>query len=193
MPAYSTYPTLLDEVNQISITDLKEFGYFQPDSSKSGKLIWSRRGQEIGSINILVSLRESPYALLTYTYNKKESINYKVKLDSLDSNLGIGKIWYFVCPDTGKRCRKLYGAGKYFLHRDAYPDAMYESQTYSEYQRKMNKVFDAVFGADKYDEMLYKKHFKTHYKGKPTKKYLKVLEKMSMAKKMRGNLMDYFV
>ncbi len=192
MPAYSTFPTILDEEKQISITKLKEFGLMEPDSFKSGRLSWSSRGEEIGSINISVDLRESPHCFLWYTYNKEEQVRYKVNLDSVESNLGRGRIWYFVCPHTGKRCRKLYGVGKYFLHRDAFPDAMYECQTYSENQRNMNKVFDAVFGIDEYDDWLYQKHFKTHYNGKPTKKYLKVLEKKNMAKKMRKKLMDYF-
>lgn len=193
MPAYSTYPTLLDEVNQISITKLKEFGYFESESFKSGRLTWSRRGQEIGSVRLYVDLRSYPYAFFSYNFNDDESVKLRVEMISIDSNLGVGKIWYFVCPRTGKRCRKLYGAGKYFLHRDAFPDAMYKSQTYSVNQRKMNKIFNAVFAIDKYSELLYNKNLKTHYKGKPTKKYRKILEKLNVAKKMRGNLMDYFV
>ena len=178
MPAYSTFPTLLDEVKQISITKLKEFGYFEPDNFKSGRLIWSRRGQEIGSINIFVYMQESPFIELNYTYNKEEQIKYKIDLVSVESNLGIGKIWYFVCPHTGKRCRKLYGASKYFLHRDAYPNAMYECQTYSKRGRQIDKVCKIMGGSDKLYEELYSKHFKTHYASKPTRRYKKILSKL---------------
>jgi hypothetical protein len=178
MPRYSIFPTLLDEVKQISITKLKEFGFMDPDSFKSGQLTWSRRRQEIGSINIFVYLQESPFAELSYTYNKEEQIKYKVDLVSVESNLGIGRIWYFVCPHTGKRCRKLYGAGKYFLHRDAYPDAMYECQTYSKRGRQIDKVCRIMHGEEKLFNELYSKHFKTHYAGKPTRRYKLILSKI---------------
>jgi hypothetical protein len=52
MPKISTFPILLDEVKQISLTKLKQFGYFEPESFKSGLLIWSIRGEEIGSISL---------------------------------------------------------------------------------------------------------------------------------------------
>ena len=192
MPKYSTYPTLLDEVKQISITKLKELGYFEPDSFKSGRLIWSRRGQEIGSINLSVNLRETPQAYLNYTVNQEEKISYNVKLTSTNSNLGIGKIWYFVCPHTGKRCRKLYGAGKYFLHRDAYPNAMYECQTYSKRGRQIDKVCKIMNGSDKLYEELYSKHFKTHYAGKPTKRYKQILSELEYIRQNQDQALRTF-
>src|SRR5690625_4144080 len=100
MPKPYTFPTLLDEAKQVSITKLKEFGYMESDSFKSGRLIWSSRGEEIGSINIFVDMQESSYAELSYTYNKEEQVRYKVNMDSVESNLGMGRIWYFICPHT---------------------------------------------------------------------------------------------
>ncbi|SMO83548.1 hypothetical protein [Gracilimonas mengyeensis] len=193
MPAYSTYPTLLDEVKQISITKLKEFGYFEPDSFKSGQLTWSRRGQEVGSISISVDMRETPQATFFYTYNKEEQVNYNVSLTSSNSNLGIGKIWYFVCPHTGKRCRKLYGAGKYFLHRDAFPNAMYECQTYSKKGRMIDKVCKIMNGSDKLYEELYSKHFKTHYAGKPTKRYKEILRELEYIRQNQDQAFNAFL
>jgi hypothetical protein len=178
MPYHYTFPTLLDEAKQVSITKLKEFGYMAPDSFKSGRLIWSRRGQEIGSINIFVDMQESPYAELSYNYNKEEQVRYKVDLVSVASNLGRGRIWYFVCPYTGKRCRKLYSAGKYFLHRDAYPHAMYECQTYSKKGRMIDKVCKIMNGSDRLYSELHSKHFKTHYADKPTKRYKQIIREL---------------
>lgn len=104
MPAHYTFPTLLDEVKQVSITKLKEYGYMNPDNYKPGRLIWSSKGQEIGSIRISVDMTETPQAIFFYTYNKEEQVNFRVKLTSTNSNLGKSKIWYFVCPHTSKRC-----------------------------------------------------------------------------------------
>lgn len=193
MPKQPTYPVILDRVKKITISKLKEWQYLEPNSFKSGTISWSRAGNEVGSINISCKMiAEETYIQLSYTYNKEESVNYKVKLVSVASNLGRGKLWYFLCPETGKRCRKLYGAGKYFLHRDAYPDAMYESQTYSKQMRKMDKVFSTVFGVDDLMEELYSKHFKTHYAGKPTKRYQQILNQLEQAKQMEPELMQYF-
>jgi len=68
VPRYCTYPTILDEVKQISLTKLSEFGFMEPDSIKSGHLIWRGSGQEIGKINVSVDLRISPIIYLNYTY-----------------------------------------------------------------------------------------------------------------------------
>lgn len=192
MPKISTFPTLLDEVKQISITKLKEFGYFEPDSFKSGKLTWSWRGEQVGSINFSVDLRDVPYANLSYRYNKEEQIKYRVNLVSVPSNLGVGKIWYFKCPVTSQRCRKLYGAGKYFLHRDAYPDAMYECQTYSKYGRMIDKVCKMMNGSDKLYEELYSKHFKTYYAGKPTKRYKQILSELEYIRQNEAQALKIF-
>jgi len=192
MPKIPTNPTILDKVKQIHLSKLKEWQYLEPNSFKSGKLSWSIGRQEIGSIRLSSSMnRDQPFIKLSYNYND-EPVEYKVNLVTVPSNLGKGKLWYFVCPKTGKRCRKLYGAGKYFLHREAYPDAMYESQTYSKQRRAMDKVFSTVFGVDDLMEELYSKHFKTHYDGEPTKRYKKIMSQLEQAKKMEPQLMQYF-
>lgn len=192
MPKSYTFPTLLDEVKTVSISKLKEFGYFKPDSFKSGRLIWSRRGEEIGSISISVDLRQAPECYLSYTYNKEEQVSYTVNLTSVASNLGFGKIWYFICPHTGNRCRKLYSAGKYFLHRDAYPHAMYECQTYSKRGRQIDKVCKIMHGSDNLYEELYSKHFKTHYAGKPTKRYKQILNELEYISQNQAHAMKIF-
>lgn len=165
----------------------------EPNSSKSGRLIWSSRGQEIGSINIFVIMDDSyPFAKLSYTYQQEHEVSYKVDLVSIESNLGIGRIWYFICPHTGKRCRKLYSAGKYFLHRDAYPNAMYECQTYSKHYRQINKVCKIMHGSDKLYEELYSKHFKTHYADKPTKRYIQILNELEYNRQNKAQALKIF-
>jgi hypothetical protein len=193
MPKSYTFPTILDEVKTVSITKLKEFGIINSNSFKSGQLTWSRRGEQIGSINISVDLREIPKCYLWYTYNKKEKVSYKVNLDFVESNLGRGKIWYFVCPHTGKRCRKLYGVGKYFLHRDAYPQAMYESQTYSKRYRQIDKVCKIMHGSEELYDELYSKYFKTHYSGKPTKRYKQILNELEFIRQNQDQAMKTFM
>ena len=107
--------------------------------------------------------------------------NYKVHLVSVPSNLGKGIVWYFLCPETNKRCRKLYSIGGYFLHREAFKGCMYESQIQSKKYRQLDKTLGAYFRTDELYSQLYKKHLKKTYAGKPTKRYLRILEGIQRA------------
>ena len=58
---------------------------------------------------------------------------------------------------------------------------MYECQTKSKSWRQFDTVYGNYFKLDGLYEELYSKHFKTHYNGKPTKRYLKLLEQINKA------------
>lgn len=181
MPKPHTFPTLYNEALQIPISKLKGWGYLDPEQIKSGTLNWSSNGNPTGSISIKVNTNsEQPYIELDYKY-RDEPRKYKVRLVSLPSNLGKGLIWYFLCPETKKRCRVLYSIGGYFLHREAFNGCMYESQTQSKYYRQLDKTFGRYFKTDDLYIQLYKKHFKKTYAGKPTKKYLRLMEQIQKA------------
>ena len=181
MPKPYTFPTLYNEALQISISKLKEWEYLNPEQIKSGTLNWSSNGNPTGSISILVNTHsEQPYIELDYKY-RDEPRNYKVSLVFMPSNLGKGLIWYFLCPQTNKRCRKLYSIGGYFLHREAFNDCMYETQTQSKKYRQLDKTLGAYFRTDDLYSQLYQKHFKKTYAGKPTKKYLRIMEQIQKA------------
>lgn len=61
---------------------------------------------------------------------------------------------------------------------------MYESQTQSKKYRELDKTFGAYFKLDELYEQLYKKHFKKSYAGKPTKRYLRIMEQIQKVEKM---------
>ena len=181
MPKIATYPTLYDEVLQISITKLKEWNYLEPNNYKSGVISWSRNGIKHSSISIAVNtLNENTEIELSYNWND-EPRKYKIQLVSMPSNLGKGLIWFFLCPHTNKRCRKIFSIGGYFLHREAFKGCYYETQTQSKYYRNLDKTLGAYFRTDRLYEQLYKKHFKKMYAGKPTKKYLRIMEQIQKA------------
>lgn len=181
MPKPATYPTLFDNVLQLHITRLKKWGYLETNTSKGGAIDWSSNGESIGRISIFhLSNETENYIELNYNY-RDEPRKYKVHLVSVPSNLGKGTIWYFLCPETGKRCRKLYSVGGYFLHRSAFRGCMYDSQTKSKKWREMEILFGSYFDSERYLEQLYSKHFKKYYKGKPTKRYLNLLKKIDKA------------
>jgi hypothetical protein len=180
MPKPHTFPTLYDELKTVSISFLKKQGYLKPNQWQSGTITWSRGGNKTGSISISVStLPENPFLELDYRCNETP-INYKVRLVSAASNLGKGVVWYFICPHTGKRCRKLYLGDTYFYHRTAFRGCMYEKQTHSKKARYLIRMLEGHLTEDCY-EQLYKKHFKKEYAGKPTKRYLKIMQQIERA------------
>jgi hypothetical protein len=58
---------------------------------------------------------------------------------------------------------------------------MYETQTQSKKSRYLFKVLDPYFKSDNLYSELHKKHFKKTYEGKPTKKYLRIMEQIQKA------------
>ena len=176
MPKPHTFPTLFDEVKTISISDLNRWKYLVPKQRISGVISWSRNGEKTGSISLAVNnTAVCPFMELDYKSNGTP-INYKVYLASTPSNIGKGVVWYFICPRTRKRCRKLYLIDGYFYHRSAFKGCMYEKQTYSPKNRWLCRQFEKFYGSDKAFSEIYSKHFKKEYNGKPTKRYLKLLK-----------------
>jgi hypothetical protein len=181
MPRHSTFPTLYDECKTINISFFKKHGYLNQGIFRGGGIDWSRDGNKIASISFLVnSLSDIPVIELNYTYGE-QPIRYKVRLVSIPSNLGRGNVMYFLCPVTNKRSRKLYLISGKFLHRKAFRGCFYEKQTYSHRNRNLGKTFEKFFGGEKAYELIHSKYFKTHYAGKPTRRYLKLLKDISIS------------
>ena len=170
-----TYPPLFDEVLQISITNLKQWGYLEPEQTKSGVISWSLNGKKTASVSISVNmLAPDQYIELDYKFNN-EPRKYQIQFTTIPSSLGNGKLLYFVCPKTGKRAMKLYLINGYFLHREAFNGCMYSCQTQSKKERTfLNTPLGIVIKIESLFEQLRKPYFKTTYAGKPTKKYLKI-------------------
>lgn len=180
MSKFPTFPTLYDEVLQISISKLKEWGYLKAGQIKSGTISWSRNGNPTGSISIHANMQTpQPYIELDYKY-KDEPRKYRVYLVFIPANIGNGTICYFLCPHTNKRCRKLYSIGGYFLHREAFKGCMYDCQTQSKRNRLIIKKFKPYW-KDHESDQLHAKHFRAFYNGKPTKKYLRINKRINEA------------
>lgn len=172
MAKFSTFPTLYDEVLTISIRKLKKWGYLEPNQFKSGILTWSVNGQKTASISITINTTDEP-GFIELNYNASgEPINYKVQLATIPSNLGRGVIWAFICPQTGKRTRKLYLIDGYFYHREAFRGCMYECQTRSKKTRLFYRNMDLLFKADERPE----RYFRPFYAGKPTRTLKRLLK-----------------
>ena len=182
MPKPFTLPTLYDEVHTLTISKLKEWGYLKPHQKiNNGVITWSRNGEKTSCISMHTDVHiEDGHIILDYKY-RDEPRKYKVNLTSIPSNIGKGLIWYFVCPQTLKRCRKLYLIDGYLFHREAFKGCMYDSQTQSKSNRDLCRMLNPYFKSEKLYEELYQKNFKKTYAGKPTKRYLKIMEQIQKA------------
>ncbi|MDV3739515.1 hypothetical protein CMU17_02395 [Elizabethkingia anophelis] len=188
-PGY--YPTYIEQLKSISTTALKKLGYLESYIHTVNRTVnWiNKYGEKVSAISVSIKTNEKDgFIIFDYTYNQTQKINYKVQLIAKPSNLGKGLLWYFVCPETGKVCRKLYLYNGYFLHTTAFRDLYYEKQLRSRKIVEWDKRFGLLLDDEVYTQR-YKKNFKTHYKGKPTKKYLK-LTKLIEARE-RINIHEY--
>lgn len=172
----STIPTLFNDVLKLSIQELVKECDFKNNERMEGTVSWSREDVVHSKINYSIDM-SFPSITLDYFYNKKEQ-KYSVELTSIPSNLGRGVVWYFVCPVTFKRCRKLYCIEGRFLHREAFKGVYYESQTLSPKNRQLCRMYDNYFLYEELLFQLHKKYFKRTYKGQPTKRYLKLVNKL---------------
>jgi hypothetical protein len=180
MARLSKNPILLDYCKSISISDLARMGFLRQNSTNINTVIWKKKGVETASITLTVNLYTPRHCFAEFSYSCTQGpIEYRVQMEALPSNLGKGKLWYFICPRTGKRCRKLHFLEGYFLHRSAFPSALYELQTWSKEDRyeATKPIYRSTFAEIIYDE-LYSNNFKKTYKGKLTKRYKMVLKKL---------------
>lgn len=175
MGRYSTSPFLFDEVKTLTTKSLKECGFLKLNRSKNSDIVWSKNGIEVGRIRVESSVNNT----LKLSYNcLGESHKYIVNLTWVKSNLNNAKIWYFICPFTNKRCRKLHLINGKFIHRTALLNGMYSSQIESKSWRRIKKTYGAGLEIDKINSLIYSKNFKKTYRGKPTKRYLIELKKI---------------
>lgn len=146
------------------------------------------------SITFILSKDETGICLeLIYSKTikeKKESFNYKVRIESVFSNLGKGNNYYFICPISGHRCKILYmGYGSnHFKCRKAYQNRIYYPCQLSS---RLNLNNDIYWRVERHLKTLYPKHPKTHYKGnltRPQKRIKKLEAKRNFHDKIRWEI-----
>lgn len=125
---------------------------------------------------------------LTLSYNYRgEPIEYDVRIEYVDSNLGTGVIPYFICPVSGLRAKKLYSYGSMFVHRKE-TKGYYEKQLEGKKQRQINRVLLKFPMIDKIREQRKAKYYKPYYRGVETKKNKRLTKKMSECQIVVSNL-----
>lgn len=189
MPKIAQYPDEVEDLNKINISDLKSKGFLSP-GLHSGVVTWSNKIRDTNNtISIITNVDDdNGYIELSYLY-KCSKINYKIYLEQIPSNLNKGEIWYFVCPKTHKRCRKLYLKDGYFYHRTAFKDLFYRQQIQSKRYRPYDKkIYNDFFNPENLYKELNKKYLKKYYKGIITKRYSKLKQRQLILNSIDLNL-----
>ncbi len=177
---------LYNELLALDVSRLKSMGYNPDDESRSGSLFWSINGETISSIGLELISSDEPYLSLKYMY---QGVGKAVTLPlaRIRSNLSNGWIWYFICPLTGLRSRKLYLHEGQFVHRSSITNGMYASQIKSHSYRKLESTFGLYFKLDELYEEVYSRNFKRYYRDRRTVRYKRII---SQIKKIEGDEFD---
>jgi hypothetical protein len=175
--------SVFDDAFTLSIGELNKWGYLG-EQPKSGMITWSKGDQELANILIHVDVtNDKPFMKLNFEFDG-EPVHQFISLTPIPSNLGIGITWYFICPVTSKRARKLFQIDGKFVHRDAKKSSLYRSQAISHKDRKLKKMMDGAFAEESMDN----KHFTPFYMGLPTKKFQSIMGKIKKTEGVKWKL-----
>lgn len=169
MGRYSTGAITTGEAQRIEISYLFKQGFISRGKIISGSLSWNNGS----SIGIQSEITEGNQEIRLQYQNKSYSgetnnLDYKIMLTSIPSNLGRGRIWYFICPISGRKSRILYKCygSLYFKSRKAYQGRIYYS---CQIANKNNLHNERYFSLEKEIEKLKPHIKKGHYQGKETR------------------------
>lgn len=110
-----------------------------------------------------------------YRFENGKFIIDKFGLVCKPSNLGIGKVWYMVCPYTSKLCRRLYFHNGHFYSRYVFARKRYGIQIMSKKSRIIERMLKVMFSVS--DDRFIKKYHKAFYRGKITRSESRIIKK----------------
>jgi len=181
MPKRPTFPSMTDRTVRVDLTIFKEWGLLKPDLKSSGTYQDVRNGELFGSIDFFLHTGTAPYCVFSGKF-KGIPFEKTIKMVAIESNLNHkialtdSKVYYFLCPITGKRCRKLYVIGGRFGSAKGF-DLYYPQQVLSKNQISWESYFGALRELEKVDAELFSSGMRTSYNGKITKRYAGLLRK----------------
>jgi hypothetical protein len=170
--------TTTKEALRIELSYLLKGGYFCKGKVFYGEFKWTN-GSSIGIQSNYTD--EEQYIRLFYVHTdwrgEKTEYDYKIQITFVPSNLGKGKVPYFVCPVNGSRCRILYKAygSPIWKSRGAYNHTIFYA---SQVSSKIYKYCDEYWRLDRQIKKIEEEtRNQTHYNGKPTRRF-KRLERL---------------
>lgn len=165
----------LENCLTISITDLKKKVFFNTPKTVSVVINLVKNNEQCLNVDVEFIANQNE-KFITFTYPNEtvidKTVTHKISIASIPSNIGNGFVKYFVCPRTGKYCRKLYYHRMSFMHREA-TGLLYEQQ-----KRRQPISYAGYLTTEQRNEP-NTKNFRKYYKGDMTKRYFRILLKTS--------------
>lgn len=160
---------------RLPISFLRAEGYLNVHSYRSGSINWSWRDEKTDSASIVVPY-DNPHVQCKYTITDNwsgdsEHLDYQVKLLKTPCYFGGHRYW-FACPKCYSRVGVLYLVSRYFTCRRC-NDLAYESQQEthtSDFSFFLGSIRRAWGIEEAMDNLRVK-----FWKGRPTKRYKKLL------------------
>lgn len=106
-------------------------------------------------------------------YNAAAGVLQSIRIEYVPANIGKGRVMYFLCPVTGKRCKTLYlvKGQKSFKSREALKGTLYYPLQICSKPQRTNTRKAAVIGTIR---KLTKKRGQETYNGQPTKRSVRI-------------------
>lgn len=184
MPKPSKYPLIINNMKRLCVQTFVNGGCIKQGYVVQGISNWTTQGEVTSSISFKIDYtKQEPIIILDYS-NEQKDYSISIQITSVKSNLGKGKIYYFICPETKKRCKYLTLFRCEFIHRTALPYAFYESQWYSKKIRFCDKVLKIQNKHYKALDLIDSKHFKREYNKRLTKTFLNALNDIKNGQKV---------
>lgn len=183
----------IEDYLTLTVTECKRMGYFVPNAKVTGVVRWTRNGEKAAEIGFGTNLTGIPVAVLSYSYNG-QPIDATIPLRFHHSNLTPNAsgtthgYYYFVCPVTGRSCRKLYLVDGYFVSRYAM-GVPYARQNESRCQRSGLLAYLSAF--HKLDELTAQRYRRITYRGKLTP-YGRKLERLERKRETWATAFDRY-
>lgn len=196
MGRHKTGKWTIYESFRIDISYLIRMGYLKRGYTVNGIVIsWQLKGTEEVTSSLQMNTSwgcesDTTYIELIYQYRTSSVLipySYRIYIQELDSNIGKGKVPYFICPTSNRRCRILYRAYDSHVFRSRYGYSLplyYDCQRTSKLERPMNCFY---LLEDHIDKLKSKgTGHKRVYRGIPTKaaQRLRRLKNMAHEKDM---------
>ena len=182
MGRFSTGIATTNSICRVDLNYLLKNGFIVKDKRLVGSLNWhTEHNPNMGKIQIETLYTDKEawirlyYTLTELSTGVKTNYDYKVYLEAVKSNLGKGEILYMICPVSGKRCKILYRAygSHIWKSREAYTHRIYYScQAVSKFEYANNRYWTIEDKQEKAPRF----RNQTHYKGQPTKRYIRGLQ-----------------
>lgn len=165
-------PAVIDYIPRITLSNFKELIRQQSKTDETLCARFTCKGIQYTAVTFL-----NKNEMLFYWDHKGEHRKVTISLCSEPSNLGKGRVWYFLCPYTGHKCRKLFLDGKVIASRYAFYH-VYSYQNESRISRVIRGCGESDNPERKYGKAMYKG--KTTPYGKRVDKYYSKLRRFNV-------------